>query len=403
MSNTPHFHQKIIIDVTHIVRNFLLNRRPTGVRRVGLAYIAHYRHHALALYKNRVFTRAQSDQLFTAILQGETGASRPTTSRGLSAGSRDGSKFVVRLALWRSFLTHLFLKKPVGGLLLNPSFDGLDKPWYSSLLTALKVRPVFIVYDLIPMTHPEYCVDIAKSRHTMRTDRMLDLASATICISTATASELMHYASQSNQRLPPTTIAPLASAMSLHLPGERLISEPYFVILGTIEPRKNHALLLQIWRDLATQLGEKAPKLIIIGQRGWKCEHVTNLLDYSPLLKGLVIERSDCSDSELTTYLHHAQALLFPSLIEGYGLPLAEALTLNVPVIASDLPVFREIAGDIPDYVHPLDGKRWGELIRAYTEPKSTSRKEQLLRMEGFKAPTWAEHFSKVDAFLNEL
>ena len=376
--------KKIIIDVTHIVRNFMLNRRPTGVRRVGLAYIEHYGHCAQALYKGRLLSRAQSDKLFASILVG-------------------GSKHAVRLAILSGCFTDLYLDKPERGFLINPSFDGLEKPGYVERLNSLGVKPVFVVYDLIPISHPEYCVDIAKNRHFARVDRMLESTSGAICISTATSEALTQYAGQSNQRLPATVIAPLASAIHHYLPGKRLINEPYFVILGTIEPRKNHALLLQIWRDLVEQLSEKSPRLVIIGQRGWKNEHVVNLLEHSPLLKEVVIELSDCSDQDVTTYLHHAEALLFPSFVEGYGLPIAEALMLKTPVIASDLPVFREIAGDIPDYAHPLDGMRWRELILAYAEANSLTRDAQLLRMRGIRLPTWDEHFGKVNAFLDSL
>jgi len=145
------------------------------------------------------------------------------------------------------------------------------------------------------------------------------------------------------------------------------MTAPYFVVLSTIEPRKNHWFLLQMWRRLVETMGDSAPRLVIIGQRGWECENVAYMLERSEKLKGFVFEYSNCTDEELATYLHHAQALLFPSFAEGYGMPLVEALAFGVPVIASDLPVFREVAGEIPEYVDPLDGKRWAELVKEYT------------------------------------
>ena len=95
--------------------------------------------------------------------------------------------------------------------------------------------------------------------------------------------------------------------------------------------------------------------------------------------------------------------MLFPSFVEGYGLPLIEALALGVPVIASDLPVFREIAGDIIEYIDPLDGKRWGDVIMDYAKTDSASRTAQLARIQEFKVPTWDEHFIQVDALLAAL
>jgi glycosyltransferase involved in cell wall biosynthesis len=120
-------------------------------------------------------------------------------------------------------------------------------------------------------------------------------------------------------------------------------------------------------------------------------------------LRGFVFEFSNCTDEELATYLHHAQALLFPSFAEGYGMPLVEALSYGVPVIASDLPVFREVAGEIPEYVDPLDGRRWCEMVKEYAKSDSQPRAKQLTRCENFITPTWADHFAKVDALLEQL
>ena len=126
-------------------------------------------------------------------------------------------------------------------------------------------------------------------------------------------------------------------------------------------------------------------------------------MDRSLYLKEVVTEISQCKDADVVTYLHHSQALLFPSFIEGYGLPLIEALALGVPVIASDLLVFKEIAGDVPEYIDPLDGARWSKLIMAYAQPNSVDRANQRTRIQHFKAPTWTDHFMKVDAFLTTL
>ena len=161
--------------------------------------------------------------------------------------------------------------------------------------------------------------------------------------------------------------------------------------------------MLQLWRRLILRHGENAPRLVIIGQRGWECENVVDLLERCETLRGFVIECSSCSDVELVNYLHHAQALLFPSFAEGYGMPMVESLALGVPVIASDLPAFQEIAGDIPEYIDPLDGKRWGDLIEEYSNSASVTRVAQLRRIEGFNAPTWKQHFSIVDEFMEQL
>jgi glycosyltransferase involved in cell wall biosynthesis len=128
-----------------------------------------------------------------------------------------------------------------------------------------------------------------------------------------------------------------------------------------------------------------------------------DLLERAAHVREHVIELPRCSDVQLATYLHHAQALLFPSFAEGYGLPLVEALSAGTPVIASDLPVFKEIAGDIPDYLDPLDGLGWLSLIEAYSATGSAMRDAQKARMRQFVSPSWQQHFEQVDALLEKL
>ena len=107
-------------------------------------------------------------------------------------------------------------------------------------------------------------------------------------------------------------------------------------MLGTIEPRKNHWFMLHVWRRIVEESGGNAPKLVVIGRRGWECENVVDMLERCESLKDAVVEQSNCSDHDLQVWLQHARALLFPSFVEGYGMPLVEALTMQVPVIASD-------------------------------------------------------------------
>ncbi|MEG2045283.1 MAG: glycosyltransferase [Comamonas sp.] len=159
-------------------------------------------------------------------------------------------------------------------------------------------------------------------------------------------------------------------------------------------------LLLNVWRALVQRDGERAPRLVIVGQRGWECEQVLDLLDRCEALRGFVLERQGCDDTELATLLAHAQALLFPSFAEGYGMPMVEALAAGVPVLASDLPAFREVAGDVPEYLDPLDGPGWIRAIDDYVHMNGARRRAQLARMHGWQAPTWKAHFDQVHALM---
>ena len=171
---------------------------------------------------------------------------------------------------------------------------------------------------------------------------------------------------------------------------------PYFVCLGTIEPRKNHLLLLNLWRHLAQTLeAGSVPRLIVIGRRGWENEQVVDMLERCPALKGHVEELNGCSDARMASLLRGARALLMPSFAEGYGMPVAEALSVGTPVICSDLPALREAGGEAPDYLSPLDGPGWQALILDHAG-RGPLHAAQMQRLPRWHAPGWNEHIAIV-------
>lgn len=379
----------MIIDVTRLVDRTLQARLPTGVDRVGLEYVRYYgpRSDALVRVAGRwVFLDgADAQDLFAALLKP---SARFST--------------LVRWLVGKAYCVH-WQRPRKGTVLLNTGHSGLDSAQYQENVRKFDFRVVYFLHDLIPVSHPEYCRAGESSRHARRLSTMLESGVGIIVNSQDTAERLAEYAQNFYPRLPPCVVALLGPA-KLSIPKlSRPMAEPYFVMLGTIEPRKNHLLILQLWRDLVREFGEQTPKLVVIGQRGWECEQVVDLLERCPAIHYAVIELPHCTDEELATWLHHAQALLFPAFVEGYGLPLIEALSQQCPVIASDLDVFRELAADIPEYLNPQDGLGWRQAVLDFTQGDSPRRIDQLRRMQSFTVPSWHAHFMRVDHLLKTV
>ena len=376
----------MLIDVTRLVHRAFKGMLPTGVDRVSNAYVSHYGRRAAALVRVArrwaVLGQRDSRRVFDALLdRGPRSARRLAWSIGHGIAwptGRSGHQ-----------------------LLINTGHSGLEHPSYSLEVRRRALLPLYFAHDLIPISHPEYSRAGEDQRHGRRLKTMFDTGKALIVNSQATRAAFANYASVHGLRLPECVVAPLAPAPMPHASDQVPLAQNYFVILGTIEPRKNHSLLLHLWRRLVEKLGNSAPKLVVIGQRGWECEQVVDLLDRCPILRGQVLQRPRCSDRELSTWLRHAKALLFPSFTEGFGMPLVEALALGVPVIASDLPVFREIAGAIPEYLDPLDGLAWQSAILDYSQPDGMRRHLQVERMRHYSAPTWSAHFEVVDQLID--
>ncbi len=287
---------------------------------------------------------------------------------------------------------------------ISVSGSRLTSPWLTRwLLQNENVNGVFMLHDLIPVTHPEYSRPRASERHARHARQLLRCASVIVANSQSTADSLKEFAEHEALAMPMIAVAPLGVGELFRKPPRHVPSNPYFVFVGTIEPRKNHILLLQVWQRLVMKHGARAPKLVLIGKRGWENENIVDLLDRGGNLRRHVIELNQICDDVLAGVVANARALLLPSHVEGYGLPVAEALALGTPVICSDLPSLREIAGDVAEYVDPLAGRGWARTVMDYADLENPRRQAQLLRMQQFRAPQWSDHFARLDEAIMQL
>lgn len=385
--------ETLLLDVSRLLWRGWAGRLPTGIDRTCLAYAAHYRDTARAVVQYGGFTRIASPDfsrlLFDALLGGPAGL-RARLLRLLPAA-----------------LPELARRREVrGALYLNVGHTGLNTPGHSQWISRGGIRPVYFVHDLIPLTQPEYCRPGEAEKHAQRIRALLSSGVGVIGNSRDTLDTLAAYAASQRLPMPPSLVAPLGVERAMQAAPQREtppLPVPYFVMLGTIEGRKNHLLMLTLWAELARAMGRATPRLVIIGQRGWECEQAVDMLERCDALRGHVIELGRCPDALLARYLRHARALLFPSFVEGYGLPLVEALCTGTPVIASDLAVFRELAGGIPDYLSPIDGLGWRDAVLDYAQEDSARRAAQCARLQGYAPPRWNEHFAQVDGWLPGL
>jgi glycosyltransferase involved in cell wall biosynthesis len=287
---------------------------------------------------------------------------------------------------------------------INVSHHHLERPASIRRLKS-KSKALFVpmVQDLIPIEFPEYVRPNQDEVHSRRIATVTGLADAIVVTTQATADILARPLAISGRK-PPVVVEPLGWDMPAHADAPKVsVPQPYFVCIGTIEARKNHLLLLQLWRKMALELGAGAPHLVIIGRRGWENENVVDMLERCPSIRGKVHEFSRLTDSEVRALIEDARALLMPSFSEGFGLPIIEALALGVPVLCSDIPPFVEIGGGVPEFFDPLDGPSWHTALIDYAAPNSSRRAAQILRLKTWSPPDWREHFAKIEELLNSL
>ena len=284
------------------------------------------------------------------------------------------------------------------------SHHHLERPRiFERIKAGAGARFVCLIHDLIPVEYPEYAKPGQAENHMRRIQTAVRFGDALIVNSQVTGEGLRPHLQRAG-RSPPMLVAPFGTELRSHgiesagTPAER----PYFAYVSTIEARKNHLLLLNLWRRLAAEFGDASPQLVLIGQRGWEVENVIDMLDRSPSLRGTVIEHNELPDDEMVRLLQGARALLLPSFAEGFGFPVIEALALGVPALCSDIAALRETGGSVPEYLDPLDGPGWRSAILDYAAPASPRREAQLARLGGWRPPLWQDHFARVDRFLAE-
>ncbi len=294
-----------------------------------------------------------------------------------------------RKGLDRMLARHL----PEGTVWFNVGHSNLSDDVFAAVHAAGGQAHV-LVHDMIPLDHPEYQRPGSAAFFERRMRAVSRRADLVIYNSAVSRRDAERYFSEWG-RVPPGLVAHLGIEVPKPapdaLPADLDLATPYFVTLGTIEPRKNHALLLDIWEDLTAH--GPAPNLYIVGNRGWNNQAVLARLDARP--RG-VTELNGLPDGAVAALLQGARALLFPSHAEGFGLPPCEAHALGTPVVASDLPVIREILGNIPIYASPADMYSWRKTIQALAEETETRQSTGGRQGAGLSLPTWEEHFNQV-------
>lgn len=237
----------------------------------------------------------------------------------------------------------------------------------SSLFVPLMVpdRSVLTVHDLVPFLMPE--VSSAKTWWTHRVfRRTVTRLRAVITDSRSTAQDLEDML----PKLPPSVeTIPLAPRPAFRPanPPQQPFPFDYFLAVGTLEPRKNLPMLLRAYRKAAATAPD-LPKLVIAGKLGWKNAEFEAMLADARLRERVHLA-GYVSDAELLALFQGAIAFVYPSLYEGFGLPVLEAMACGTPVIASSRSSLPEVGGEAALYVDPTDEAEWSATLLRVQDP----------------------------------
>jgi len=264
----------------------------------------------------------------------------------------------------KGMIKKLFVKIQRFFYLANPLLD-TSAIWYSSYYT-LPARwqgpVVMLVADLIHELYPNFFVGVKNDDFRKRKHRCITQADAVICISETTRRDLIAFYKIDPQK---THVALLAHNTVFRPLGQdicrykRVTQRPFFLYIGTRVHYKNYDLFIKTYAQWG---GVKEVDVVLVGpELSTEERHVLDILGIAErvyVLKGV-------DDERLCVLYNQALAFIYPSIYEGFGVPLLEAMACGCPVVASDIPSTREIAADVPYYFRFHDQR---DLIRSLEE-----------------------------------
>ncbi len=206
------------------------------------------------------------------------------------------------------------------------------------------IRRVTCIHDITPLLYPEWHDKISHYGHKWTLGKIIKKAEHIIVNSAVTKKDVESYYPASKNKV---SIAYPAILSTLETHSKSSTPQKYFLAVGTIEPRKNYLLLLDAFESIAAD--DQEIKLFIVGHKGWKSANVFDRINNSAFKDRIIVE-GYVNEDRIKLLYKNALAFIFPTLYEGFGMPLLEAMSFGIPIVCSDIDICREVCGDAATY-----------------------------------------------------
>jgi glycosyltransferase involved in cell wall biosynthesis len=284
-------------------------------------------------------------------------------------------------------------------ILLGAFWIGED---YSGSLLQLKstgTRIGVYIYDLIPLTHPQFVTAETRESVLYKLAEILSIVDFVLTISEYVAKEVKSVMKSELDRNISVVSVPLAHELPPSASFDDSIDDnfydalpaEYVLCVGTLEGRKNNLLLLNIWSQLKRKYNDKIPHLVLVGKWGWKNEEFREQLAARRNVDGKVIVIGNVSDAQLQYLYQQCLLTIFPSFVEGWGLPIGESLAYGKPCIASNTSSIPEVGGKFCRYINPYDVIGATEAVEKAIFDRKDLESWTKDVAANFKVRTWAE------------
>ncbi len=285
----------------------------------------------------------------------------------------------------------------------------MGKPWDhpSFMETVRREKPVQgykliqVVYDLIPVFFPHLFGLPLFRPYTQHMFETAAISDGLLAISKSSMRDMERFCDKLLIDCPPIEVIRLGDDFTGKVSRKPLLSslEPgnFILCVGTVEVRKNHQLLYMAYKQGIAE-GKRMPKLVIVGGKGWYTGDVMYAFEHDPDMKDLVYIGGR-TDEELEWLYQNCLFTIYPSVYEGWGLPIAESLARGKLCISSNTSSMTEISGKLIDYFSPYDSRECLNAIMRYTNTEVLESKELEIKNE-YKLHTWDQTYNQVDKIL---
>jgi glycosyltransferase involved in cell wall biosynthesis len=281
-------------------------------------------------------------------------------------------------------------------------WENKDLPYLYRLKKQVGLRVVLCCYDVIPVRLPHLCVGDVAARFANYFADVAWCADKILCISECTQRDLLALLSELGAPTPETTVVKLGCQVSHALDAnisaevKAILEDKFILFVSTIERRKNHEVLYRAYTRLVDKGVTGLPKLVFVGMPGWGVNELLTDIGLDPRTKEYIRILNNVSDSDLMRLYQSCTMTAFPSLYEGWGLPVAESLAAGKYCLASSAASVPEVGGDLLDYLDPWNISEWVDALEKYLfVPGELALKEAAIKHR-YKPISWKETAGKI-------
>lgn len=272
------------------------------------------------------------------------------------------------------------------------------------------VPVVLLVHDLIQMTLPHLYPDDAGAIFEANAKRICALADAFLVYSDASRRDLVKLLHREGQILKPVLKFRIGDFTDLAEPTTEIptcvadyAGKDFVVFVSSLDMRKNHQLLLNVWRRLIRDRGANVPYLLFIGRPIWEAETIVNQLAKDKALASRVHHLTQVDDEGLDWLYRNCLFTVFPSLYEGWGLPIAESLAYGKMCITTTGSSTEEVAPTLTDLLDPYDFRAWLDRVSLYIDNPALLAKQEQKIAQQFQPRAWSDAVREISGHLSAL